>query len=143
MMRTYWKLRHPTKHGSLVAVWAGGEVLLVRNSYVPYYCLPGGYVRGSETARQAAMRELAEEVGLTVRDDELELVLEETNDWEGKRDHVHIFELNVMARPQVKVDHREVVDGSWWTPDRALSLDLFPPVRRAIEQRDGRLRPVR
>src|SRR5690349_19463262 len=44
LMRTYWTLRHPKTHGALVALFNGGDVLLVKNSYVPYYSLPGGYV---------------------------------------------------------------------------------------------------
>jgi ADP-ribose pyrophosphatase YjhB (NUDIX family) len=133
-MRMYWAVRHPTTHGSLVALWNRGEVLLVRNSYLTYYCLPGGYVRRGETARQAALRELSEEVGVSVGGDCLELLLDETNDWAGKRDHVEIFAIELPVRPEVRVDHREVVDAAWWTPDRALSLELFPPVRRVIER---------
>jgi hypothetical protein len=45
MMRVYWMLRRPATHGALVALWNGGEVLLVKNSYARYYGLPGGYVR--------------------------------------------------------------------------------------------------
>src|ERR1700712_627156 len=36
LMRTYWRIRHPTTNGALVAIWSSGKVLLVRNSYVPY-----------------------------------------------------------------------------------------------------------
>jgi 8-oxo-dGTP diphosphatase len=135
VMRAYWRVRHPTTHGTLVALWNRGEVLLVRNSYVPYYGLPGGYVRRGETPRQAALRELVEEVGISAQADELELVLDETNEWEGKHDHVQIFALDLTARPNVVVDHREVVEASWWSPERARSLDLFPPLRRVLEQR--------
>ncbi|MDP9001419.1 MAG: NUDIX hydrolase [Myxococcota bacterium] len=135
MMRIYWRLRHPTTHGSLVALWNRGEVLLVRNSYVPYYSLPGGYVRGGETPQGAALRELSEEVGISAKPEHLELVLEQTHEWEGKHDHVHIFGMIVSARPVVAVDHREVVEASWWLPERALSLDLFPPLRRMLESR--------
>lgn len=135
LMRTYWKLRHPTTHGTLVALWNGGDVLLVRNSYVPYYSLPGGYVRRGETPRQAALRELEEEVGISAKPDDLELALEETHEWEGKRDHVVIFSMEVGVRPPVNVDHREVVEASWWSPERALSVTLFPPLRRVIERR--------
>lgn len=136
MMRMYWMLRHPTTHGSLVALWNRGEVLLVRNSYVPYYSLPGGYVRRGETAREAALRELSEEVGISAKPDDLELVLEETHEWEGKHDHVHIFGMIVSPRPVVAVDHREVVEASWWLPERAVSLNLFPPLRRTLEHRN-------
>jgi 8-oxo-dGTP diphosphatase len=132
-MRIYWMLRHPTTNGSLVALWNRGEVLLVRNSYVPYYCLPGGYVRKGETARDAALRELSEEVGISANSEQLEAVFDETHQWEGKNDHVQIFALELSARPAVRVDHREVVEASWWTPERALSLVLFPPVRRVLE----------
>jgi 8-oxo-dGTP diphosphatase len=133
-MRMYWKLRHPATHGTHVALWNRGEVLLVRNSYVPYYVFPGGYVRRGETARQAAQRELLEEVGVAVTPDELKLVLDEKHEWEGKREHTEIYALEVAERPRVQVDHREVVDASWWPPERALSLDLFPPVRHALER---------
>jgi 8-oxo-dGTP diphosphatase len=135
MMRMYWRVRHPTTHGTLVALWNRGEVLLVRNSYVHYYSLPGGYVRHGENARQAALRELSEEVGVAAKAEELELVLDETHEWEGKHDHVHIFALDVPTRPKVELDHREVIEASWWSPEGALSLDLFPPLRRVLEQR--------
>lgn len=135
LMRVYWKVRHPTTHGTLVAMWNRGDVLLVRNSYVPYYSLPGGYVRRGETPQQAALRELEEEVGVSAKPDDLKLSLEETNEWEGKLDHVLIFSIEVAQRPVVSVDHREVVEASWWSPQRALSATLFPPLRRVIERR--------
>jgi ADP-ribose pyrophosphatase YjhB (NUDIX family) len=138
-MRQYWRLRRPTTHGSLITLWNAGEVLLVRNSYVPYYSLPGGYLRSNETARQAAARELREEVGIEVEADRLELVVERTHEWEGKHDHVQIFSLDVPTRPEIEVDHREVIEAAWWTPERALTLDLFPPLKEAIERR---LRPA-
>ncbi len=99
-MRTYWKVRRPTTHGTLIALWNRDEVLLVRNSYVPYYCLPGGYLQRGETARAAAVRELHEEVGITAEPDKLELVLDRTHDWEGKRDHVQIFALESVVSAQ-------------------------------------------
>jgi ADP-ribose pyrophosphatase YjhB (NUDIX family) len=134
MMRTYWRLRHPTTHGALVALWNGGELLLVRNSYVPYYCLPGGYVHRGEEGRDAALRELSEEVGVDARPDDLRLVLDETHEWEGKHDHVVIFSLELRNRPAIHVDHREVVDASWWSAERALTLNLFPPIRHMLER---------
>ena len=134
-MRTYWRVRRPTTHGSLVALWNAGEVLLVRNSYVPYYSLPGGYLRRGETARDAAVRELREEVGVSTTTGELVALLDRTHEWEGKHDHVEIFGLDLPSRPTVNVDHREVIAASWWSPDRALSLELFPPLRAVLEDR--------
>ena len=137
LMKAYWGLRHPTTHGALVLLWNAGEVLLVRNSYVRYYSAPGGYVRRGESGRAAARRELQEEVGLTASEEELSLLVDETHDWEGKKDHVQIYSLDLPTRPRVEVDHREVIEASWLPPERALELDLFPPLRRAIEKRQA------
>ena len=132
MMRVYWRVRRPHTRGALVAIWCDDEILLVRNSYVPYYSLPGGYVRRGESGREAALRELAEEIGFLTTEDRLELAVSEINEWEGKQDGVEIFSLYTDTRPEVAIDHREVVEASWFSPQAALELDLFPPIRRAI-----------
>jgi 8-oxo-dGTP diphosphatase len=133
LLRTYWQVRRPTTNGALVAIWSRGEVLLVRNSYVPYYSAPGGYVRPAESGRDAALRELLEEVGVSVGADQLELALDVTHEWEGKLDHVQIFNLQVDQRPAVRIDHREVIEATWFSPAQVLQLDnVFPPLRRVI-----------
>lgn len=135
MMRVYWAVRRPDTHGALVAVWHDGKILLIRNSYVPYFSLPGGYVRAGESGEAAACRELDEEIGVQVRPEALRRSVDITHDWEGKRDHVEIFELDVTESPRVEIDNREVIAAGFYSPDHALRLDLFPPIRQHIEQR--------
>jgi 8-oxo-dGTP diphosphatase len=135
MMRVYWRVLHPTTHGALVAVWHLEQILLVRNSYVRYHTLPGGYLRRGESGEIAARRELFEEVGLDVLPEQLRLALDVTHAWEGKQDHVQIFEIVVQDRPQVRVDHREVVAAELVDPLEALRRDLFPPLRDYLRQR--------
>jgi 8-oxo-dGTP diphosphatase len=132
LMRTAWRLTNPLTHGALVLIWSRGEVLLVRNSYVPYYSAPGGFVKPGEDARDAALRELEEEVGLQVEPNALQLSLELTHPWEFKRDHVKIFELTLDEPPVVHVDHREVVEAVWLAPQQAMNLNVFPPLKRVI-----------
>lgn len=135
MMRVYWSAIHPQTHGALVAIWHQGEVLLVKNSYVPYHSLPGGYVRTTETGREAALRELFEETGIRASPSDLKPALDEQHEWEGKREHIEIFELDVTERSTVAVDHREVVAAAFHSPQDALRLQLFPPLRKVIERR--------
>jgi 8-oxo-dGTP diphosphatase len=135
MMRVYWAVRHPQAHGALVAIWHDGKILLVQNSYVPYRSLPGGYVRPNETGRDAALRELREETGLRAKPEELLPVIDEHHEWEGKREHIEIFDLDAASPPHVDVDHREVIDAAFFAPEDALRLPLFPPIRRVIERR--------
>lgn len=80
-LRIYWlaallyegwrRLVRPHTHGALVAIWCEEELLLVETSYRRSWSLPGGGIERGETARQAAVRELAEEVGLRVRAEQL------------------------------------------------------------------------
>jgi 8-oxo-dGTP diphosphatase len=141
MMRVYWGVRKPATHGALVTLWNQGQVLLVQNSYVPYRSLPGGYVARNETAVQAAVRELREEIGINARPDQLDKVFDQVNEWEGKRDHVEIFTLALEQRPKIAIDRREVISAEWFSPRDALELNLFPPIRTVIERviKGGRL----
>jgi hypothetical protein len=35
----------------------------------------------------------------------------------------------------VNIDRREVIDASWFSPESALELNLFPPLRQVIQRR--------
>lgn len=53
-----------------VAIVREGKVLLIKRAYAPYqhlWTLPGGRIEPGESIEQCAMREIAEEVGLVIR----------------------------------------------------------------------------
>ena len=135
LMRVYWAVRRPLTHGSLVAIWVNERILLVRNSYVRYFSLPGGYVKSGESGKDAAIRELREEIGLTVSPAELQPSIDESHVWEGKRERIEIYQLNLDNEPRIEVDHREVVAAAFYSPSEALGLQLFAPLRQHIEQK--------
>jgi 8-oxo-dGTP diphosphatase len=141
LMRLHWRILRPNTHGALVAIWHDGEILLVKNSYVSFYSLPGGYLKRGETAIAAAIRELVEECSIRVKPDELRPGRTETHPFEGKSDTVEIFDLDVAVRPPITVDNREVVSAAFFKPEDALRLKLFPPLHRHIEERVRMQRP--
>lgn len=53
-----------------VAIVREGKVLLIKRAYAPYqhlWTLPGGRMEAGETIEQCAIREIAEEVSLVIR----------------------------------------------------------------------------
>ena len=65
------------------------KVLLVRQTYMPGWFLPGGGVKRGETLEQAARREAKEETGAEL--EELQLMGAYTNLKEMKTDHNVVF----------------------------------------------------
>ena len=138
MLRTWWFVRRPETFGTLVAIWHGGEVLLVRNSYRRPITLPGGYRRPHETPQQAGRRELKEEVGIEVPAERLTLGFSGSLPFEFRTDTLDIVELTVPDRPALRVDNREVVWAGFATPEDALALPLVPHLRLYLERRAAR-----
>jgi ADP-ribose pyrophosphatase YjhB (NUDIX family) len=116
VMRLFWFVFRPLTRGVNVALWHADELLVVRNAYRPGYTLPGGYIRFQEKAREAAVRELREELQLTIAGADLIAwgQIEIRQDY--RRDRVTIFEMHCAARPVVRLDNREVVAACFLKP---------------------------
>lgn len=97
-----------------------GAVLLVRHTYRSRWGLPGGLARRGERADDAAVRETAEEVGLTVR-----LLGDPVVVVEPRDRRVDVTYRAVPADPQdpdgarARPTSAEIAECRWW-PARAL-----------------------
>jgi 8-oxo-dGTP pyrophosphatase MutT (NUDIX family) len=66
LFRLNWLIRRPRTYGAhAVALTRDRELILVRLRYVPGWRLPGGGRHPGEPARDAVLRELREEIGMT------------------------------------------------------------------------------
>jgi 8-oxo-dGTP pyrophosphatase MutT (NUDIX family) len=62
--RTWWYITRPVTSGAKVVLVSGDEILLIKTTYGYNYSLPGGGVKRGESPREAAIREVYEEVGI-------------------------------------------------------------------------------
>jgi 8-oxo-dGTP diphosphatase len=135
LARMWWWLRRPQHEGALVAVYIGRTLLLVRSSYRTEWTLPGGGVRRGEAPEAAARRELAEEIGLAAQ--ALFPAGEARGIWDGRRDHVHFFELRLDRVPKLHLDNREIIAARLISPDELRGVALTRPAAAYL----GRTRP--
>ncbi|MCP9890279.1 NUDIX hydrolase [Cyanobium sp. Aljojuca 7D2] len=126
------RLVRPHTHGALVAIWCGEQLLLVETSYRRSWGLPGGGIGRGETARQAAVRELAEELGLRVAPEQLRDPWTITERTAGGLNTVTIFALHAGERPAVAVDGLEIVACHWLGRQEALAQVLPSHVRQYL-----------
>ena len=136
LVRRWWRLTRPRSRGAFVAVWAQGRILTLQNSYVSFRSFPGGGIRRHEAPSAAAARECREEVGLAVSPASLQLEFVTEQDWEGKKDVVWMYRIELEEAPPLRVDHREVVEARFMVPSEALAGPLFWPARKHLEEQD-------
>lgn len=133
LARQWWKLRRSQHEGALVAVHVGPALLLVRASYRREWNFPGGGIRPGETPEAAARRELAEEIGLAA------LALRPAGavcgEWDGRPDRVHFFELRLDRLPDLRLDHREIIEARLVLPDALRGMALTGPVAAYLAAR--------
>lgn len=103
----------PHTHGALVALWWEQRLLVVQCSYRSTLSLPGGGIERGETPRQAAVRELAEELGLTVKLHQLMDPWQIRENSVQGRNTVTIFALHAEEPPAVEIDGLEIVGYHW------------------------------
>lgn len=126
--RLYLFVFRPVRIGVRVVVLQERQVLLIRQTYVAGWFLPGGGVKRGETLEQAARREAREEVGAELG--ELQMLGAYTNFTEWKSDHNVVFlarAATLGGRPDGEVAEarffslEQLPEGLW--PGHRLRLD--------------------
>ncbi len=124
-----------------------GHVLLCKNLKRGYYYLPGGHVEFSESASDAAQRELIEETGLRIHVHQCLLVEEHSFTQRGKKKARRRHEVNVLflarfarkRRTLQPVRSRESHIAFEWIPiTRLRSIRLRPTHHAAAIRRAAR-----
>lgn len=109
-----------TPNAASVAIVREGKVLLIKRAYAPYqhlWTLPGGRIEPGETIEQCAIREISEEVGLTIRNPRPVLVQNLGRDG--------TFRLAVFATRDFSGMLRasdEIADHKWMDPSALIAL---------------------
>ena len=139
----YRLIRRPHTHGALVAIWVNNKVLMVQTSYRKGYGLPGGGLHPGESAREAAVREVNEELGLAIETSWLQEPWTITEQQRGGRNTVTIFSLpwtQVACAPETRsmhpaltIDQLEIISTAWMSPDEALKQHLPGHLRQYLE----------
>jgi ADP-ribose pyrophosphatase YjhB (NUDIX family) len=89
LYQVYLFIARPLTFGVRVMMIRGGEVLLVRQTYLDGWFIPGGRIERGETLEQAARREAREEVGAELKTISLVGVYSNFKEW--KSDHNVLF----------------------------------------------------
>ncbi|MGH3915004.1 MAG: NUDIX hydrolase [Pseudonocardiaceae bacterium] len=136
-----WERRLPMP-ASLVVVRFRDSVLMVFDSWRQEWELPGGMREPGETARQAGVRELAEETGIGAAELDLVAVAEWDLRRPSRREYAAIYRSELQLAPQLLVND-EVSAFVWWDPQSSPTEQMNPidaeiarrtihPVRRGL-----------
>ncbi len=107
---------------------------LVRDPKKPkpyYWKMPGGRSGGDETAPQTIVREIKEEIGLSFKPEDMELIYEE-----DRENHTFcLFEANPLSLEGLKTIGNDGEEVKLFLPKELKNLpDLFPAHRKVLEE---------
>lgn len=133
ILQPLWRFQRSLTLGAQGVVFdANGHVLLVRHTYKPGWCFPGGGVEKRETVQIALKRELFEECGVAV-DQPPELFAIYSNDRRFRGDHVALFVLRHWHRTHIPAPNSEIAAQDFFAPD-ALPADCPPSTPRRLAE---------
>lgn len=110
----YWKIFNIKTRGVRVMIVCQNEIVLVRHWYNSLWVMPGGGIKKHETPEQAAIREIKEETGITIK--QLDYLLGVySNNKGGKNDTVYCFVVELKEKLEIpsKKLNIEISDISW------------------------------
>ena len=89
---------------------ADGRLLIVKANYKPYWTVPGGIIDEGETPKQAAAREVFEEVGIRIPERDLTFVLVADRISKNLQTYQFLFKakLSEAAKKQIVLQATEI-----------------------------------
>ncbi len=125
-LRLYWFIVRPSVRGVKVLLECEGKILLVKHNYGhSLWTIPGGGLKRGELSEIGAIREVYEELGVTLYR-VVYLGQYETN-YEYKKTTVDCFRASIPKEVQIKIDNFEIDKYAWFSidsipEDRAISV---------------------
>ncbi|WP_294013014.1 NUDIX domain-containing protein [Sphingomonas sp.] len=111
LLKLSWFVRRPNSFGvHALALTPQGRAILVKLRYAPGWRLPGGGRKETENPRDAVLRELREEIGMTSHGS-LDLACELEEEVDHKKDWASLFIVrDVQYRPKWSWEVEEVME---------------------------------
>lgn len=130
--KIYWRIFKPITFGVRVILIKNNQILLVQHTYLPGWMLPGGTVKFEEDFKEAAQREIKEELNLEIKN--LRFFGIYKMNLEGKRDHIFVFICDELKNTsQLKIDKKEISDSNFFNLNK-LPPQISPGHLRRIEE---------
>lgn len=114
LLRTYWYLARPNTYGVKVVLIRGDQLLLVQHSYGSgQWTFPGGSREKDETCKEAAKREIKEELDIDLELSEISECGSFVSTREYKRDHVTVC--TARTDQEATPDPFEIKKATWFS----------------------------
>lgn len=129
ILKIIWKIFKPQTLGVRAILVKNEKILLVKHSYSTLWYLPGGGMKKGETFVNALKRELAEELGIDLKDNYLHGIY--NNFAEGKNDNIFVFyseNFEISGNKSAEIEEYNLFDFHQ-LPDQ-----VSPGTKRRIEE---------
>ena len=114
----YWFIFRPISFGAIFVIFnSRNEVLLVKHSYKKFWMFPGGTVKDNEDGKDTAVREIKEELNISVFPTNLKKIHEFKSNSEYKRNTNFVYKIH-LKNPEIKIDNREITQFKWFPIDK-------------------------